>query len=164
MRVLAYEIVCCAMSTDDLLVRHEKSDDSTSTSTSPPTPTPTPVPNSSLSRLRNTFRRTESISNHIINQISTQFSNAAAAAAASEIIDGTTTYPEMPQTVATVSNTPTASTQPKRKKPGEYNFTTAMPTVFLYHKQIFSAKSEFLNIFSTEKFLINKKNSIFIDM
>ncbi|KRG02012.1 protein RUFY3 isoform X7 [Drosophila mojavensis] len=107
------------MSTDDLLVRHEKSDDSTSTSTSPPTPTPTPVPSSSLSRLRNTFRRTESISNHIINQISTQFSNAAAAAAASEIIDGTTTYPEMPQTVATVSNTPTASAQPKRKKPAQ---------------------------------------------
>ncbi|XP_034113470.1 RUN and FYVE domain-containing protein 2 isoform X4 [Drosophila albomicans] len=105
------------MSTDDLLVRHEKSDDST-TSSSPATPTP--APSSSLNRLRDTLRRTESISSHIFNQISTQFSNAAAAAANSEIIDGTTTYPELPQTVATT--TTTATTSPafpagKRKKP-----------------------------------------------
>ncbi|KAH8311189.1 hypothetical protein KR044_004716, partial [Drosophila immigrans] len=85
------------MSTDDLLVRHERSDDSASSSPA----TPTPAPSSSLNRLRDTFRRTESISSHIFNQISTQFSNAAAAAANSEIIDGTTTYPESPQTVAT---------------------------------------------------------------
>ncbi|XP_062127317.1 RUN and FYVE domain-containing protein 2 isoform X4 [Drosophila sulfurigaster albostrigata] len=106
------------MSTDDLLVRHEKSDDST-TSSSPATPTP--APSSSLNRLRDTLRRTESISSHIFNQISTQFSNAAAAAAAnSEIIDGTTTYPELPQTVATTTTTATTSpTFPagKRKKP-----------------------------------------------
>ncbi|KAH8404574.1 hypothetical protein KR215_000374, partial [Drosophila sulfurigaster] len=108
------------MSTDDLLVRHEKSDDST-TSSSPATPTP--APSSSLNRLRDTLRRTESISSHIFNQISTQFSNAAAAAANSEIIDGTTTYPELPQTVATTTTTATTSpTFPagKRKKPGEY--------------------------------------------
>ncbi|XP_032597530.1 RUN and FYVE domain-containing protein 2 isoform X1 [Drosophila grimshawi] len=103
------------MSTDDLLVRHDRSDDS-----SPSTPTPaststasTPAPNSSFNRLRSTFRLTENISTHIFNQISTQFSNAAAAAAASEVIDGTTTYPEAPQTVATVIGTAI----PKRKKP-----------------------------------------------
>lgn len=108
------------MSTDDLLVRHDKSDDSASTSPATPTSTATPAPSSSLNRLRDTFRRTESISSHIFSQISTQFSNAAAAAAASEVIDGTTTYPETPQTVATVSNTPVGSSaQPKRKKPGE---------------------------------------------
>ncbi|KRF78634.1 RUN and FYVE domain-containing protein 2 isoform X4 [Drosophila virilis] len=106
------------MSTDDLLVRHDKSDDSASTSPATPTSTATPAPNSSLNRLRDTFRRTENISSHIFNQISTQFSNAAAAAAASEVIDGTTTYPETPQTVATVSNAPVGSSaQPKRKKP-----------------------------------------------
>ncbi|XP_034485373.1 protein RUFY3 isoform X5 [Drosophila innubila] len=96
------------MSTDDLLVRHDKGDDSPSTS--PATPTITPAPNSSLNRLRDTFRRTESISSHIFNHISTQFSNAAAAATASEIIDGTTTYPEVPQTVATVVPTTTTTT------------------------------------------------------
>jgi len=106
------------MSTDDLLVRHDKGDDSPSTS--PATPTTTPAPNSSLNRLRDTFRRTESISSHIFNHISTQFSNAAAAATASEIIDGTTTYPEVPQTVATSSTFPSGTSNPKRKKPGEY--------------------------------------------
>ncbi|XP_017847662.1 RUN and FYVE domain-containing protein 2 isoform X3 [Drosophila busckii] len=99
-------------STDDLLVRHEKSDESPTKSPETQTtitPATTPAPGSSLTRLRDTFRRTESISSHIFNQISTQFSNAAAAAAASEVIDGTTTYPypeAPPPTVAT-----------KRKKP-----------------------------------------------
>ncbi|XP_033163428.1 protein RUFY3 isoform X6 [Drosophila mauritiana] len=88
------------MSTDDLLVRRERSEDSQSSSVSiPVTPTiggaaPAPsVSTSSLDRLRNTFRRTESISSQIFSHISTQFSNAAAAAASSEVIDGTTTYP-----------------------------------------------------------------------
>ncbi|KAH8332904.1 hypothetical protein KR074_006620, partial [Drosophila pseudoananassae] len=90
------------MSTDDLLVRRERSDDSQSLSQSPSASTLVPPPTgsptaassgSSFERLRNTFRRTENISSQILNHISTQFSNAAAAAAASEIIDGTTTYP-----------------------------------------------------------------------
>ncbi|XP_032577784.1 protein RUFY3 isoform X5 [Drosophila sechellia] len=88
------------MSTDDLLVRRERSEDSQSSSVSiPVTPTiggaaPAPsVSTSSLDRLRNTFWRTESISSQIFSHISTQFSNAAAAAASSEVIDGTTTYP-----------------------------------------------------------------------
>ncbi|XP_039490769.1 RUN and FYVE domain-containing protein 2 isoform X4 [Drosophila santomea] len=88
------------MSTDDLLVRRERSEDSQSSSVSvsvtPPTGGAAPAPNvstSSLDRLRNTFRRTESISSQIFSHISTQFSNAAAAAASSEVIDGTTTYP-----------------------------------------------------------------------
>lgn len=101
------------MSTDDLLVRYDKLDDSPS-STSPATPTP--APSSSLNRLRDTFRRTESISSHIFNHISTQFSNAAAAAAASEVIDGTTTYPDVPVPQTPVS---TVAVLPKRKKPGE---------------------------------------------
>ncbi|XP_017082964.1 protein RUFY3 isoform X6 [Drosophila eugracilis] len=94
------------MSTDDLLVRREKSEDSQSLSRSPSASVSVPpltggvagapAPNSStssLDRLRNTLRRTESISSQIFSHISTQFSNAAAAAAASEVIDGTTTYP-----------------------------------------------------------------------
>ncbi|XP_043656796.1 protein RUFY3 isoform X7 [Drosophila teissieri] len=88
------------MSTDDLLVRRERSEDSQSSSASvsltPPTGDAAPAPTvstSSLDRLRNTFRRTESISSQIFSHISTQFSNAAAAAASSEVIDGTTTYP-----------------------------------------------------------------------
>lgn len=101
------------MSTDDLLVRHDKVDDSPS-STSPATPTP--APSSSLNRLRDTFRRTESISSHIFNHISTQFSNAAAAAAASEVIDGTTTYPDVPASQTPVT---TVAVLPRRKKPGE---------------------------------------------
>ncbi|KQS52187.1 RUN and FYVE domain-containing protein 2 isoform X2 [Drosophila erecta] len=88
------------MNTDDLLVRRERSEDSQSSNVSVPVTPPTggaaPAPNastSSLDRLRNTFRRTESISSQIFSHISTQFSNAAAAAASSEVIDGTTTYP-----------------------------------------------------------------------
>ncbi|KAH8326151.1 hypothetical protein KR067_002625, partial [Drosophila pandora] len=90
------------MSTDDLMVRRERSDDSQSLSHSPSASTLVPPPTgsptsassgSSFERLRNTFRRTETISSQIFSHISTQFSNAAAAAAASEVIDGTTTYP-----------------------------------------------------------------------
>ncbi|XP_030369975.1 RUN and FYVE domain-containing protein 2 isoform X3 [Scaptodrosophila lebanonensis] len=96
------------MSTNDLLVRHQESDESAS-----PTQTPNVVPSSpsvsSLNRLRDTFRRTESISSQIFNQISTQFSNAAAASA-SEIVQGTTPYG-----VASAASSATGT--PKRKKP-----------------------------------------------
>ncbi|BFF92194.1 protein RUFY3 [Drosophila madeirensis] len=102
------------MNTDDLLVaRHERSDDSPSPSASSTTPPPpltgaaaAPAPSSSFDRLRNTFRRTESISSQILSHISTQFTNAAAAAAASEVIDGTTPYPS--SEAPTTPTTPTA--------------------------------------------------------
>ncbi|XP_034663285.1 RUN and FYVE domain-containing protein 2 isoform X5 [Drosophila subobscura] len=118
------------MSTDDLLVaRHDRSDDSPSPSASSTTPPPpltgaaaAPAPSSSFDRLRNTFRRTESISSQILSHISTQFTNAAAAAAASEVIDGTTPYPssEAPTTPTTptapVPSTPEGTASPSPSK------------------------------------------------
>ncbi|XP_034127528.1 protein RUFY3 isoform X8 [Drosophila guanche] len=118
------------MSTDDLLVaRHDRSDDSPSPSASSTTPPPpltgaaaAPAPSSSFDRLRNTFRRTESISSQIFSHISTQFTNAAAAAAASEVIDGTTPYSssEAPTTLTTptapVPATPEGTASPSPSK------------------------------------------------
>ncbi|KAH8356111.1 hypothetical protein KR200_011910 [Drosophila serrata] len=131
------------MSTDDLLVRRERSDDSQSLSRSPSAASPVPPPTaattpasasgSSFDRLRNTFRRTESISSQIFSHISTQFSNAAAAAAASEVIDGTTTYPYPEQSTPmpappVAPPAPEAGTTPspskimaKRLKRGEFD-------------------------------------------
>ncbi|KAH8342048.1 hypothetical protein KR059_010096 [Drosophila kikkawai] len=111
------------MSTDDLLVRRERSDDSQSLSRSPSAASPVPPPTgattpsasasgSSFDRLRNTFRRTESISSQIFSHISTQFSNAAAAAAASEVIDGTTTYP-YPEQPTPMPAPPVAPSEPE---------------------------------------------------
>ncbi|XP_026847131.1 RUN and FYVE domain-containing protein 2 isoform X5 [Drosophila persimilis] len=116
------------MSTDDLLVvRHDRSYDSSPTAspTTPPPPTgaePAPAPSSSFDRLRNTFRRTESISSQIFSHISTQFTNAAAAAAASEVIDGTTPYsgettaPTTPPATAPAANTTEAVASPSPSK------------------------------------------------
>ncbi|XP_041449464.1 protein RUFY3 isoform X5 [Drosophila obscura] len=100
------------MSTDDLLVaRHARSNESspTASSTTPLPPPVAPAPSSSFDRLRNTFRRTESMSSQIFSHISTQFTNAAAAAAASEVIDGTTPYPS--------SEEPTTPTAPPTAAP-----------------------------------------------
>lgn len=94
------------MSARNLLLRQESEDSSSIISHSPSI--------SSLNRLRDTFRRTESLS----SQLSSIVSNAASAASGAVL--GTSAAAATSD--ASSASTSQSTTPVKKKKPGEYNF------------------------------------------